>query len=930
MEILIPVLLALVAIFGPWILIGILFSRVAGLQSEVQGLQTHVRRNLPPADQPDSRPEPVPVPPEPSPEGPEPETPEEPNEPVFTPAEATPPPSPPAVSYVPPWEPDRLGGAVAANATAKIARAREGFEKELTSRWLVWLGGIAISLAGIFLTAYAIEQGYLGPVTRITLGFLFGLTLLVGGEWLRRRPFQQAIASIRPDYIPQALSAAGVFTMYASIYVGNTLYDLYPQFFTFLVLAAISLGAIILALLQGWFVALLGLVGSFTSPALVPSPDPSTLNLFTYLAVVLAASMAVVRYRSWWKLGYAALIFAGLWCLFWLADQYRPADVLIVGLYVLAIPVIFRLAGEGHEQSNQPLKRLNEIALLPPATLIGWAGFTVGAVLMFALVRTDGYTAPALVFLSAHALGTLWLAWREDRYDLTFVQAGVLVTLLFAAWHIRRIIPVEPLLTSEVTGAFPREFLTYEVSAAIFGLLLGAGGFAVLWGKGRAAIFAGVSAGVPVALFAIAYWRIVGFGIDLRWALAATLFAAITFAAATAVEKYRDHETHRTALGLYAAATVAFISLGLAMTLEQAWLTVALSLQLPALAWIHDRLKVKLLQVIALLITMVILSRLVLNPHIFDYAVQPGGLFNWILYGYGIPCAAFFWSARIFGKSARDYLVGLLEVGALTFAVLLVSFEIRFLVTGSLDASYDSLLEQSLQSIAWLTTGYGLLIRGEQLGIGRVRIKGTPILKICTYGLLILAALQVLLVQVFINGPLQYGADSIGRLPLFNLLLLAYLIPAAFALAVVPVFLKDDFRRRANFAGISGLFLLFVYVTLEIKHWFQSEYLKWPFVSDAENYAISTGWLVFALALLGAGILLNKAALRYGSLAVLLITVLKVFLFDLAGITGLFRVASFLGLGLTLVGIGYIYQRFVFNDTADTTPDPPEEETAGT
>jgi len=38
----------------------------------------------------------------------------------------------------------------------------------------------------------------------------------------------------------------------------------------------------------------------------------------------------------------------------------------------------------------------------------------------------------------------------------------------------------------------------------------------------------------------------------------------------------------------------------------------------------------------------------------------------------------------------------------------------------------------------------------------------------------------------------------------------------------------------------------------------------------------------------------------------------KVFLIDMSGLTDLYRVASFLGLGLSLVGIGYIYQRFVF------------------
>ncbi len=74
------------------------------------------------------------------------------------------------------------------------------------------------------------------------------------------------------------------------------------------------------------------------------------------------------------------------------------------------------------------------------------------------------------------------------------------------------------------------------------------------------------------------------------------------------------------------------------------------------------------------------------------------------------------------------------------------------------------------------------------------------------------------------------------------------------------------------------------------------------------------------MALLGLGIYRRISALRYASLAVLLITVLKVFLFDMGGLTGLYRAASFMGLGLSLVGIGYIYQRFVF----PVRPAPPQ------
>jgi uncharacterized membrane protein len=86
--------------------------------------------------------------------------------------------------------------------------------------------------------------------------------------------------------------------------------------------------------------------------------------------------------------------------------------------------------------------------------------------------------------------------------------------------------------------------------------------------------------------------------------------------------------------------------------------------------------------------------------------------------------------------------------------------------------------------------------------------------------------------------------------------------------------------------------------------------------SNAEIYAYSAVWIAFALALLATGIWRRSHFLRYASLAVLVVTAAKVFIYDMSDLVGLFRVASFLGLGVTLIVIARIYQRFVFGRDA--------------
>jgi uncharacterized membrane protein len=46
--------------------------------------------------------------------------------------------------------------------------------------------------------------------------------------------------------------------------------------------------------------------------------------------------------------------------------------------------------------------------------------------------------------------------------------------------------------------------------------------------------------------------------------------------------------------------------------------------------------------------------------------------------------------------------------------------------------------------------------------------------------------------------------------------------------------------------------------------------------------------------------------------AVIMLTIAKVFLVDMSDLTGIWRALSFIGLGLVLVGIGYLYQHLLF------------------
>ena len=775
-----------------------------------------------------------------------------------------------------------------------------GLEESLTSRWFVWLGAVAVALAGTFLVKYMIDEDMLGPTARVSLGFVLGMALAAAGEWLRRRPLQRAIAAVQPDYVPPSLTASGLFIAFTSIYAAYGLYQLLSPLAALIALAAVALLAVGLSLLQGMFVALMGVLGGFVTPALIVTPSPSAWKLFAYLLVIEAAALAVARFKGWWWLALATLGGAAFWPVLWIVASWHPSDELTLGLYLLVSAVAFYLVRRGWESAETSADWFEEIQNVHMPERVVWIAGCLIALLLLIVVRAADYSTTSLVLFGLVAALYLGAGRREAVFDA--LPAVVAVATLF----IMTTMPlpdVVKLSTRPHAPLVPGSLAPFITAGVAFGALFGAGGFAALWGAKRPSLWAGVSAGVPVALLTIAYWRIVDLHVDFTWAAVALGLALLCLVAAERVERHRTARGLEDALGLYAAGLVAFLSLAATMSLREAWLTVALSLQLPLLAWIHQRIAVRPIRMIAACVAAIVLVRLVLNYDVLSYALSGIPLLNWVIYGYGIPALCFFVAAHFFRKTASGLLVTLLDAGGLAFAVLLVSLEIRILVTGNLRVPEYRLLEQSLQSISWLAIGTMLAWR-DQRTPNPVSFYGARIL-------LGLATLQVFLLQLLAANP-TVTHEFIGTYLPIDLLFLAYAVPAAFAFAVSVLFNRGGENLIARVAAIAGFVLLFAYITLEVRHAFQGGVLQLTNLNDSESYAYSVVWLIYAVALLGLGIFFRQAMLRYASLAILVVVALKVFLLDMGDLSGLYRVGSFLGLGLSLVGIGLVYQRFVF------------------
>ena len=798
------------------------------------------------------------------------------------------------------------------SSPAMLAWFDDRWEEVFTGRWLVWLGGLTLALGGFFLVKYSINQGWIGPLFRVIAGIFLGLALIAGGEWLRRRPLERALAHIAPSYIPPALAAAGLATIFAAIYAAHGLYDLIPVVLAFALLAVTAAAAVLLSLLHGWFVAVLGVVGAFAVPALLSTGQHGTEVLFPYVFVLAAGILAVVRYTGWHWLNWLSLAGAVGYTAIWYVE-WRPGDELIVAPFLIllgVVTVLGRAPDRGPE--TQAPAMLDLMALSPGERFAAASAFAI-SLLILALVQVDhGGLASLITATTAIAL-LLIEARRESRLDAFALLALGLALMVVLFWQmpgtVSRLAPMWELdgeAIGQVAGPLlPPELATFFTLWVGYAGLFALGGFAALWGAWRPGYWATLSAVLPVLLLAVAYLRIKRLELDLGWALGAALLAGLLVLAAERVARYRHHPAMRAALGAYAVGAVGALVVALAISLENAWLTVALSLQVAAMVAIDERLDLPALMRAVEVLAYIVVIRLVLNPEILDYSLGTIPGLNWLLYGYGLPALAFWWASRRPGPRRDPRLSDVLEASALLFLVLLVSLEIRHLIVGGrLDAFDYNLAEQALNTIAWLTIAHALYHRLTPAS-RRVHRWGWRILAS-------LALSQAVVLQLGLSNPLFTG-QTVGEWPVFNLLLLAYGGPVLFALLFLRKARSRGDELWARIAGLAALVFGFVWISLEVRHGFQGGRIglsRWT--TDGEWYAYSLAWLAFAGLLLALAILRGYAALRYASLVVVMFTVAKVFLFDMAALAGIFRALSFIGLGLSLVGIGYLYRRFVF------------------
>ncbi len=751
------------------------------------------------------------------------------------------------------------------------------------TNWMVWLGGICVGLAGIFLARYSIEAGLLGPVQRIIGAYATGIGLHALAQWLHYKT-----GSHHPAFA--ALAGGASITLYAATLAALHLYQILSPGTAFTILTVISLCTMLLALRDGPVSAIIGILGAYVVPILVLDDSSMNTSILIYSLMISSAALLLMRYvyRPWLWCG--MLVGALGWWMLSLqtddVDGFRGLYLTILAYAMLAIPSCDWLLKKKKE-ACEPGGSRKGAAMIPrdPVSV----GLTLILLAHTCSILAEPFSSQA--FLLWAPLYLVILLAAGSRTTLTHLPWLSLILGWFAWLYCGLDFKTNPVTLVGIGIAQEKNFLLFAIGMS----LLYSG---LSWWTSRGKPFSHTRCSLlvlaPVVWFALTYLLVTDVSANWRWCLAGAILTAVDIGLAAHHEK--REQGSKAAMWLMLAGHFAF-SLAAAMYLREATLTLVLAGQLISLAHVITRYTMDGLGWVVKGVLVLILTRLSLNPWLIHYPPET----HWSLWTYGGSAFCCTLASRLLhqGKSLKKWLEG----AGLHLLVLFFAAEIRYwLYDGQIFTREYTLTEASINTLLWSCLGLVYLYRS------RISTFLTSYYRICSTLLLALAILNYGLILVVLN-PL-WTPEIVGQTPIWNLLLLSFGGPVVVAL----LYLFFHERAFANYAAGFGAMAFFIFVNMEIRHLWQSKmHLSLP-ISDGELYTYSIVWLALAVVTLLAAAKTSRRMVNRAGMALLLVVIAKIFLIDMSDLEGLLRVASFMGLGLSLLGLAFLYQKITQRD----------------
>lgn len=224
------------------------------------------------------------------------------------------------------------------SATAASAQRNDVFSdlfKWLATEWLLKLGAFLLILGIGWFVSYAFAENWIGPVGRITLGFIAGSAVLLFGEWWNKHnPLQATIFMV-----------VGVVTILLTTYAARSIYDFFTPVTALLLMgAATGLIAFSSVLHKIESRVIVSIALSAIVPFLTASTEASVIGFLAYGFVVTAASIWIVSITGWRRVSAMALFVYFIYSMLSMFS-YTSDDIFLLRVLIFSFTILFYAVG---------------------------------------------------------------------------------------------------------------------------------------------------------------------------------------------------------------------------------------------------------------------------------------------------------------------------------------------------------------------------------------------------------------------------------------------------------------------------------------------------------------------------------------------------------------------------------------------------------
>jgi uncharacterized membrane protein len=216
------------------------------------------------------------------------------------------------------------------------AKPEIDLESRIGSHWLNRIGISAVLIGMSYFLKLAFDNNWIGPTGRVSIGLLAGIGAIVWSESFRKRGY---------NLFSYSLKAVGVGVLYLSLWAAFQVYALIPSPVAFLAMVIVTGSTAMLAIKQdAEILAAVALAGGFTTPLLLSTGQNREVALLSYVALLCAASVALVAVKPWRRL--LILSYVGMLGLYvgWYSEFYRRPEFAVTLFFATTFFAIFAVA----------------------------------------------------------------------------------------------------------------------------------------------------------------------------------------------------------------------------------------------------------------------------------------------------------------------------------------------------------------------------------------------------------------------------------------------------------------------------------------------------------------------------------------------------------------------------------------------------------